>query len=147
MPLCNNDDDFRRFCGMMEDVAFLPVPELTNGIDLLRTLCRDDPPEAAEFLDYFDSTYISARLRQQNQAVSLVLRRSPPMFPPDIWNIHDTSQRWCLNQQHEQRLEQQLLQPGRTCPFVYMAGDRVVSKGRNDCPYYYPARCRWLPTS
>ena len=78
---------------MMEDVAFLPVPDLTNGIDLLRTLCRDDPPEAAELLDYFDSTYISARLRQQNQAVRLVLIRSPPMFSPAIWNVHDTSQR------------------------------------------------------
>jgi hypothetical protein len=97
VPLYNNDDDFRLFCGMMEDVAFLPVPDLTNGIHLLRTLCRDDPPEAAELLDYFDSTDISARLRPhnpaQNQAVRLVLRRSPPMFPPAIWNVHDTSQR------------------------------------------------------
>jgi hypothetical protein len=32
---------------------------LTNGIHLLRTLCPDDRPEAAELLDYFDSTYIS----------------------------------------------------------------------------------------
>ena len=31
---------------------------------LLRTLCPDDPPEAAEILDYFDSTYISGRLTQ-----------------------------------------------------------------------------------
>jgi hypothetical protein len=48
---------------------------------LLRTLCPDDPPEAAELLDYFDSTYINGRLRQQNpaqnQAVRLVLRRRP----------------------------------------------------------------------
>ena len=93
VPLYNNDDDFTLFSGMMEDVAFLPVPDLTNGIHLLRTLCRDDPHEAAELLDYFDSTYISARLRQQNQAVRLVLRRSPPMLPPTIWNLHDTSQR------------------------------------------------------
>ena len=93
VPLYNNNDDFRLFRGMIEDVAFLPVPDLTNGIHLLRTLCRDDPPEAAELLDYFDSTYISARLRQQNQVVRLVLRRSPPMFPPAIWNVHDTSQR------------------------------------------------------
>ena len=39
------------------------------------------------------STFISSRLRQQNpaqnQAVRLVLRRSPPMFPPAIWNVHD----------------------------------------------------------
>jgi hypothetical protein len=41
---------------MMEGLAFLPVPDLTNGIHLLRTLCPDDPPEAAELLDYFDST-------------------------------------------------------------------------------------------
>ena len=62
---------------------------------LLRTLCPGDPPEADELLDYFDSTYISGRLRQQkpaqDQAVRLVLRRSPPMFPPAIWNVHDAT--------------------------------------------------------
>jgi hypothetical protein len=30
--------------------------DLTNGIHLLKTLCPDDPPEAAELLDYFDTT-------------------------------------------------------------------------------------------
>jgi hypothetical protein len=35
VPLYNNDDDFRLFCGMMEDVAFLSVPDLTNGIHLV----------------------------------------------------------------------------------------------------------------
>ena len=83
VPLYKNDDDLRVFCGMMDGLAFLPVPDLTNGIHLLRTLCPDDPPEAAELLDYFDSTYISGRLRQQNpaqnQAVRLVLTRSPPV--------------------------------------------------------------------
>jgi hypothetical protein len=52
--LYKNDDDFRVFCGMMDGLAFLPVPDLTNGIHLLRTLCPDDQPEAAELLDYFD---------------------------------------------------------------------------------------------
>ena len=104
----------RVFCGMMDGLAFLPVLDLTNGIHLLRTLCPDDPPEAAELLDYFDSTYISGRLRQQNPAQN----------------------------QHVRGLEQQFLQPGKTCPSVYMACHRVVSKGRSYCPYYYPARCR-----
>jgi hypothetical protein len=80
---------------MMGGLAFLPVPDLTNGIHLLRTLCPDDPPEAAELLDYFDLTYISGRLRQQNPAqnpaVRLVLRRNPPMFSPAIWNVHDAT--------------------------------------------------------
>ena len=42
----------------MDGLAFLPVLDLTNGIHLLRTLCPDDPPEAAELLDYFDSTSV-----------------------------------------------------------------------------------------
>jgi hypothetical protein len=95
VPLYKKDDDVRLFCGMMAGLAFLSVPDLTNGIHLLRSLCPYDPPEAAELLDYFDSTYISGRLRQQNQAqneaVSLVLTRSPPMFPPAIWNVHDAT--------------------------------------------------------
>ena len=95
VPLYKKDDDVRVFCGMMAGLAFLSVPDLTNGIHLLRTLCPDDPPEAAELLDYFDSTYISGRLRQQNpvqnQAVRLVLRRSPPMLPLANWNVHDAT--------------------------------------------------------
>jgi hypothetical protein len=42
-----NDTPYRRMGGL----AFLPVPDLTIGIHLLRTLCPDDPPEAAELLD------------------------------------------------------------------------------------------------
>ena len=64
---------------MMDGLAFLPVLDLTNGIHLLRTLCPDEPPEAAELLDYFDSTYIRQQNPAQNQAVRLVLTRSPPV--------------------------------------------------------------------
>jgi hypothetical protein len=68
VPLYKNDDDFRVFCGMMDGLTFLPVPDLTNGIHPLRTQCPDDPPEAAELLDYFDSAYISGRLRPCREA-------------------------------------------------------------------------------
>jgi hypothetical protein len=37
----------KRKQSMMDGLAFLPVPDLTNGIHLLRTLCSDDPPAAA----------------------------------------------------------------------------------------------------
>jgi hypothetical protein len=39
---------------MMDGLAFLPVPDLTNGIHPLRTLFPGDPPEAAELLDYLE---------------------------------------------------------------------------------------------
>jgi hypothetical protein len=32
-------------------------------------ICPDDPPEAAELLDYFDSTYISGRQHKIKQSV------------------------------------------------------------------------------
>lgn len=80
---------------MIDGLAFLPVPDLTNGVHLLCTLCPDDPPETAKLLDYFDSTYVSGVLRQQNadqnQAARLVLRHNPPMFPLAIWNAHDAT--------------------------------------------------------
>jgi hypothetical protein len=73
------------------------VLDLTNGIHLLRTLCPDDPPEATELLDYFDSTYISGRLRQhnpaQNQAVRLVLTRSP-----HVWTLKCRLLAWQFKQ-------------------------------------------------
>jgi hypothetical protein len=37
VPLYKNEDDFRVFCGMMNGLAFLPVPDLTNGIHLVLT--------------------------------------------------------------------------------------------------------------
>jgi hypothetical protein len=51
--------------------------------------------------EMFIETYIKTdALRHQNpaqnQAVRLVVTRSPPMFPPAIWNVHDaTGRRYC----------------------------------------------------
>jgi hypothetical protein len=50
---------------MMEGLAFLPVPDLTIGIHLLRTLCPDDQPEAKK--PKLDTDYIS---EQNNTEIS-----------------------------------------------------------------------------
>jgi len=52
---------------MMEGLAFLPDEDIINSIHLLRTLGPDEPPECADLLDYFDRTYISGTLRQQQK--------------------------------------------------------------------------------
>ena len=120
----------------MDGLAFLSVLDLTNGIHLLRTLCPDDPPEAAELLDYFDSIYISGRFRQQNPAVRLVLTRSPSMFSPAIWNVHDATVNGDARTNN--------MCEGWNDNFFNLVGHahRVVSKGRSYCLYYYPAKCR-----
>jgi hypothetical protein len=99
--LYKNDDDFRVFCGMMDGLAFLPVPDLTNGIHPLRTLCPDDPPEAAELLDYFDSTSVvdlDSRIQHKinmcegwnNNFCNLVRHAHP-----SIWRVIE----WCQKEE------------------------------------------------
>jgi hypothetical protein len=53
-------------------------------------------PEAAEpLVDYFDRTYVSGRLRQrpqqqhedQEKVPPIRIRRTPPAFPPQKWNM------------------------------------------------------------
>ncbi|CAC5412428.1 unnamed protein product [Mytilus coruscus] len=87
-------DDFRLFRGMMDGLAFLPVSDLPNGVHLLRILCQDDPPEAAKLPDYFDATYVSGNMRRNaapGQGLRLGMRRTPAMFPPTVWNVHDAA--------------------------------------------------------
>ena len=94
VPFYRQSDDFRRFCGIVDFLAFLPVDDLQNGIHLLRTLCPAGPPEAAELLDYFDSTYVSGNHRRAivpGQGLRMVMRRTSPMFPPAIWSIHEVT--------------------------------------------------------
>ena len=79
---------------MVDGLAFLLVDDLQNGMHLLRTLCPADPPEAAELLDYFVSTYVSGSHRRAivpGQGLRMVMRCTPPMFPPAIWNIHEAT--------------------------------------------------------
>jgi hypothetical protein len=50
-------DDVRHFCGMLNGLAFLPVDEVTEGMEYL----RDKVPDADrldELLTYFDTTYV-----------------------------------------------------------------------------------------
>jgi len=42
---------------------------------------------AAYILDYFDRTYVHGSSRKI--ASSDVVRRIEPLFPPDVWNVHD----------------------------------------------------------
>ena len=57
-------------------------------------------PEAAEpLVDYFDRTYVSGRLRQrpqqqhedQEKVPPIRIRRTPPAFPPQKWNMHQVT--------------------------------------------------------
>lgn len=81
---------------MMEGHTFLPDKDIINSIHLLRTLGPDETPECADLLDYFDRTYISSTLRQQQKAINhqharFVNQRNQPMFPASIWTLHEAT--------------------------------------------------------
>ncbi|MPC69143.1 hypothetical protein E2C01_063358 [Portunus trituberculatus] len=56
------DLEFRRFCSMLDGLAFLPTEEVNEGMEHLKTVT---PAEAAELVDYFDTTYVSGSYRSQ----------------------------------------------------------------------------------
>ena len=82
------DEDFRHFCGMMDGLAFLPFDEVHDGMAYLRTVV---PDEGADLLDYFDKTYVSGsyRMLPGGDGQPMRLRRTPPLFPPELWNVHE----------------------------------------------------------
>ena len=85
-----NDNEFRLFCGHIDALAFLPLDQVSEGMDYL----KDNLPEAAEeLLHYFDSNYVSGQLRQRRDNNGLVVnfRRVPPMFKPHRWNCYDAT--------------------------------------------------------
>ena len=90
-----SNEEFRLFCGMIDALAFLPLTEVNEGMQYLKTLIPFNIPESEELLSYFDRTYVSGTFRHTHQAEAngqnlapVRIRRIPPMFPPRQWNVH-----------------------------------------------------------
>ena len=87
-------DDVPLFRGMLDSLAFLPVDEVTIGMEYLR---RNIPnaEQLQDLVDYFDATYVSGRTRKIQRPASDVLtlrvRLYVPTFPTDKWNVHATT--------------------------------------------------------
>ena len=77
-----NIEQFKHFCGMLDGLAFLPVGDVTAGMEFLNRIAM---PEAAGLVDYFDSTYVNGAYLQLQQ------QRLRPRFPPPVWNVHEAT--------------------------------------------------------
>ena len=75
-----HDDEFRHFCGMLDGLAFVPLDNVKEAMQFLRTV---KPPSAAALVDYFDD-YVSGSVRSLTSGE----RRVPPRFAPTTWNMH-----------------------------------------------------------
>ena len=89
-------DSEEYFCCTIDALAFLPVDQVSDGIQYLFS----DAPEGnhdtlIELLTYFDATYVTATARQihrqRDASNTISVRRIPPLFEPRKWNIHEAA--------------------------------------------------------
>ncbi|CAI6357560.1 unnamed protein product [Macrosiphum euphorbiae] len=76
------------FCGQVDSLAFLPVSDIFEGMSHLRKIM---PEESHDLVDYFDQTYVNGTYRRIGQGNKLKFRKVPPLFPPEIWNVHEST--------------------------------------------------------
>ena len=65
------DDVYRRFAGMIDGLAFVPIEHLNIAVQVLRNNVPN--PVMQPLLDYFVNTYVIGQAGPPPQ---------PPMFPP-----------------------------------------------------------------
>ena len=82
---------------MLDGLVFLPVADVPAGMKFLRAQVPDlggDQQKLTDLINYFDATYVSRSLhavKRQTSRPTLRLRRNPPLFPVDKWNVFDAT--------------------------------------------------------
>ena len=59
-----------------------------DDIKFLKDTC---PPELKDLLDYFDTTYVSGSYKRINRRENIRMKRIPPLFAPEVWNVLDAT--------------------------------------------------------
>ena len=89
--LYNQNENVKVFCGMLDALALLPLPDVEEAVWWL----KDNIPDRAEpLVAYFDRTYVTGTFRRA-QAIpgqaGIRMRRIQPLFPPHLWNVHEAT--------------------------------------------------------
>ena len=92
------NEDVQLFCGMLDGLAFLPVTDVAAGMKYVQESIPDVPPtdkdKLLDLINYFDITYVSGsvqKIRRPGADLTMRLRRNPPLYPVERWNVHDAT--------------------------------------------------------
>lgn len=87
------DEEFRKHCGMVDALAFLPLHLVEEGM----TYLKDNLPEnLTDLLDYFDAYYVNGKYRRiGSDENNIRFRKLPPMYPPAVWNVNESTLNNC----------------------------------------------------
>ena len=80
--LYNQDDDVKKFVGMVDGLAILPINDIAAGVAVLNINIPD--PRLGRLFTYFLDTYIGVWLPNANGQ----LIHRPPLFPLASWNVY-----------------------------------------------------------
>ena len=78
---------FRLFVCQLDGLAFLPVNDVYADFQHLQNIA---PQGVDELLAHIDEYYVNGSFRNVHQPGDLqqLIRRNPPRFPPESWNVH-----------------------------------------------------------
>jgi hypothetical protein len=66
-------------------LAFLPADDIPSAFDLLKP---EIPSEANSVVTWFEDNYVYRRIQRRLRNNNIV--RNPPIFPPELWSVHDS---------------------------------------------------------
>jgi hypothetical protein len=66
-------------------LAFVPSSEIPAAFDTLKSRM---PSEADGVVQWFEENYVLGKVRRQLQNGDII--RTPPLFPPQLWSVHDS---------------------------------------------------------
>ncbi|KAG7157461.1 putative Inosine-5'-monophosphate dehydrogenase 1b-like 14 [Homarus americanus] len=90
VPLYKSNENVKKFCGMLDGLALLPLDDVIAGMEYLK---ENTPDGLKELVDYFDATYTSSNppANPNNPLPPVRLRHRPPVFPPAVWNVFEST--------------------------------------------------------
>ncbi|ESO10461.1 hypothetical protein HELRODRAFT_183618 [Helobdella robusta] len=85
------NENIRHFVGMVDGLAFLRIQDVEEGIIYLLNNIPNNDDDIRKFVNYFDEFYCRGKLRivPGNNPLTILLRRTPPVFPPELWNMNE----------------------------------------------------------
>lgn len=79
-----SDEDFSIKLRYLTALAFLPVSEIPNAFDEIKSLM---PSNAQTVVEYFENTYVHGTVRRAFRNRPGI--RNPPLFPPSLWSVYE----------------------------------------------------------
>ena len=87
--LYEQNDDVKKFVGMMDGLAFLPLNNVILGARILHGIIPD--PLLIPLFNYFMNNYVLGRIIPNQNPANVPPLRSHPLFDLPLWNVFDVT--------------------------------------------------------